>query len=445
MNGHLPQRGKNMSIHQSKRVALVVIAAAALTLAACSSSGGSASGASSPAGGTPAGAAVPSSVAPTGPAASASAPVASAASTGGSSSAAPSDTAAATGTPIVIGVIQPYSGAEAYYGKYQDNAWTFAMAKYGSSVDGHPIKLVKGDSKCDPSSAVSVARQILSQKPVAINSSDCSADTLAVLPISTAAQVPLVSENLAPDITTKGSAYVWRVQSSDAATNKEFGKYVAQQGHTKIGVIHDTTSYGVANAQTMVDGLTSAGLKPVTEAKYDISATDYSGQILQLKQAGVDAAYIEGYDLQEGNLVKQAKSLGLNVPIYGPTTASDDTFLKAAGDAAEGVVFATSFLPDWSDDAKTFSQEWQKQFGYQPNMDSVGMYQAAVVTIKALQKAGGDATSEQLNAAFKDLEVTDLPEGAVSFTSSGDLAKPLVMVGKWASNKTVLVKILTQP
>lgn len=444
-----------MTHHLGRRAALAVIAAASLALAgACGSTsagGGSTAGGASPttgamtasAGGASSSVAGSASGAPTG--SSGAAPGSSSGSAPASGSASGSSTAAATGTPIVIGVIQPYTGAEAYYGKYQDNAWTFAMAKYGSSVDGHPLKLVKGDSKCDPSAAVSAARQILSQKPAVIQAPDCSADTLAILPIVTAAKVPLVSENLAPDVTTKGSAYVWRVQSSDAATNKVFGQYVAAQGYQKIGVIHDTTSYGVANAKTMVDGLTAAGLKPVSEATYDIGATDYSGQILQLKQAGVDAAYIEGYDLQEGNLVKQARSLGLTVPIYGPTTASDDTFLKAAGDAAEGVVFATSFLPDWSADATSFSQEWQSQFGYPPNMDSVGMYQAAVTTIKALQKAGGDASPADLNSAFADLTVTGLPEGSVSFTSSGDLAKPLVMVGKWHDKKTTMVKILTKP
>jgi branched-chain amino acid transport system substrate-binding protein len=350
-----------------------------------------------------------------------------------------------SGSAIVVGLVQPYSGAEAYYGKYANDAWKLAMEKYGSSIDGHPIKLVKGDSKCDPAAAVSATRRILSQKPTVIEAPDCSGDTLAMLPITTAAKVPLISENLAPDITTKGSGYVWRVQASDAATNKLFGKYIASQGHQKIGVINDTTSYGTANSQTLVDGLSSAGLSPAVKTTYDISATDYSGQILKLKQANVDSAYVEGYDLQEGNLIKQARSLGLSAPIYGPTTASDNTFLKAAGDAAEGVVFATSFLPDWSPDAQSFAKTWTKKFGYPPNMDSVGMYQAAVVTIEALKKAGATASPDEVNSVLKSLEVNNLPEGSVSFTSSGDLAHPLVLVGKWHNKATKMVKVLAKP
>lgn len=350
----------------------------------------------------------------------------------------------ANSSPVVVGLIQPYTGAESYYGKYADNAWTMAMAKYGSKINGHPIKVVKGDSKCDPATAVSVAHKILAEKPVAIEAPDCSGDTLAMLPITTAQKVPLISENLAPDITTKGSKYVWRVQASDAATNKLFAKYINEQGHKTIGIINDTTSYGVANAATLVKGLAAFGVTPVIEATYEIAATDYSGQILKVKQANVDAVYFEGYDLQEGNLVKQARSLGLTMPIYGPTTASDDTFLKAAGADAEGVVFATSFLPDWSPTATTFAKDWQDKFGYPPNSDSVGMYQAAVVTIKALQKAGPSATAGQVNTALKGLTVSGLPEGAVSFTSDGDLAHPLVMAGTWQSGATKMVKILAK-
>jgi branched-chain amino acid transport system substrate-binding protein len=350
-----------------------------------------------------------------------------------------------SGSPIVVGVVQPYSGAEAYYGKYENDAWKMAEQNYGSSIDGHTIKLVKGDSKCDPATAVSAVRRVLAQQPTIINAPDCSGDTLAMLPITTAAKVPLISENLSPDITTKGSHYVWRAQASDAATNKLFGKYIAGQSHQSIGVINDTTSYGVANSQTLVDGLSAAGVSPAVKTTYDISATDYSGQILKLKQAGVDAAYMEGYDLQEGNLVKQARSLGLSVPIYGPTTASDGTFLKAAGSAAEGVTFATSFLPGWSPSAKSFAKKWQDEFGYPPNMDSVGMYQAAVVTIKALQKAGAGASADQVNSALKGLQVSGLPEGSVSFTATGDLAHPLVLVGQWHNKTTKLVKVLAKP
>lgn len=348
------------------------------------------------------------------------------------------------GSPITVGVVVPYSGDSGYYGTWANDAWKLAESKYGSTIDGHPIKLVRADSKCEPTAAVSAVRQVLAQHPVAIMTSPCSGDTLALMPITKAAHVPTVSENLAPSITTEGDPYVWRAQTSDAVTNQLFGKYIAAQGATSPGIIHDTTAYGVANAATLVKGLKAAGVTPKAEASYDFSATDYSGQILNLKHAGVDAAYLEGYDLQNAHLLNQAVQLGLNVPYYAPTTTSDDTFLKAAGQNASKVKFATSFIPAWSPAAKQYASTWKSKFGYATNEDATGLYEIAVTIITALKKAGPSASSQTVNQAIAKTNLTGLPMGNLSFKSNGDNANPLVMVGTWTHGGTTkLIKVLS--
>lgn len=358
---------------------------------------------------------------------------------GGSSS-----SSGSSNSPIVIGIVQPYSGAESYYGQYADNAWTQVMQKYGSSINGHPIKLVKADSKCEPTAAVTAVRDVLAQNPIAIMAPACSADTLAMLPLTTAAQVPLVSENLAAAVTQQNSHYVWVVQPNDGVTNKYFGQWMVQQGYTKVGIVHDTTAYGQGNASTIADSLTSQGDPPVVNQSYDLAATDYSGQILALKQAPINCAYLEGYDLQIGTLVKQARSLGLSVPLVAPTSATDSTFLQAAGGAAnaEGLTVVTSFLASASPAAMAYAQAVQN-FGYAANEDSAGIYEDAVVIMEGLMKAGDGATSSQLNTAIGGLNLTGLPEGAVSFQSDGEIANPLVIVTQWKSGNVTQVAVLS--
>ncbi|MHB8489407.1 MAG: branched-chain amino acid ABC transporter substrate-binding protein [Candidatus Dormibacteria bacterium] len=346
-------------------------------------------------------------------------------------------------TPIVIGIVMPYSGAESYYGQYADNAWTLAMRQYGSSIGGHPIKLVKADSKCEPTAAVTAVHDVLAQNPVAIMAPACSADTLAIIPIITAAHVPLASENLAVKVTQQGSHYVWDVQPNDGVTNKLFGAWLIQQGYTKVGIVHDTTAYGAGNASTLSDSLTAAGHPPVVDVSYDLSSTDYSGQILALKNASISAAYLEGYDLQSGQLVKQARSLGLTVPLFAPTSATDSTFLSAAGTAsAEGTTVVTSFLASSSPAATTYAQATQA-FGYAANEDSAGIYEDAVVILKALQKVGAGASSTQLNSAIGAITLTGLPEGQVSFQSDGEVVNPQVIVTKWQNGKVSEVTVLS--
>ena len=352
-----------------------------------------------------------------------------------------SSTTTGNNSPIVVGVVMPYSGEESFYGQYADNAWTLAEAKYGSTINGHPIQIVKADSKCEPTAAVTAVHDVLAQNPVAIMAPACSADTLAMIPITTAAKVPLVSENLAQAVTQQNSSYVWVVQPNDGVTNQFFGQWMVQQGFTKVGIIHDTTAYGQGNAATIASALTAAGDPPVVNQSYAFSATDYSGQILALKKASINAAYLEGYDLQVGNLIKQARSLGLTVPIFAPTSASDDTFLKAAGSAADGVTVVTSFLPAWSADASAYASQVQSQFNYAANEDSAGIYEQAVTIIQGLKKAGGGATSDQLNTAISGLSLSGLPEGQVSFKSDGEVANPLVLVVQWKG--TTLTQVTT--
>src|SRR5581483_8046597 len=346
-------------------------------------------------------------------------------------------------TPITVGIVMPYTGDESYYGKFADNAWEMAMAKYGSSINGHPIQLVKADSKCSPTDAVTATRDVLARKPVAIMAPACSADTLAMLPITTAAKAPLVSENLAEAVTQQGSAYVWVVNPNDGVTNKFFGSWLVQQGYSHIGIIHDTTSYGQGNSSTLASALTAAGKAPVVNASYTFSATDYSGQILSLKKANVDAAYLEGYDLQAGNLVKQAKSLGLSVPIFLPTIAADDTFAQTAGDAADGVTFVTSFIPGMSPAATQIANDTKSKYGYSANMDSVGIYEQAVAIIQGLKAAGPTATSDQLNTAIGKLSISGLPMGQLSFKSDGEINNPLVVVGTRKNGQAQQVAVLT--
>jgi branched-chain amino acid transport system substrate-binding protein len=371
------------------------------------------------------------------------------ASAGGSSGSASSSSASASGlgsgNPVTIGIIQPYTGDSAYYGQYANEAFKLAMSKYGSTPGGHTIKFVRGDSKCTPTDAVQAVHPILSSQPVAVLDPACSGDTLAIEPALQAQGIASCSINLAPSITHPGGDVV-RVAPSDAATNKLFAKYIASKGVKKIGIIGDTSGYGEGNTSTLASALKANGVQVVVNATYDFSATDYSGQILKLKQAGVDAAYFEGYDLEVGQLVKQAKQLQLNVPYFANTNAGNETAGKAAGSALNGVLFATAFLPDASPAMKSLTTTWQSTFHQAPNADSVDLYQCAVTLLKAIGAAGSNATAQSVNQAVKKVAAPGVTVGTISFGSSGDLTDPPVLIGTWRGGKTALVtRLAGQP
>lgn len=349
--------------------------------------------------------------------------------------------AAAANSPIVIGLIEPYTGEESAYGEWVNDAWTLAMKNYGDTIAGHPIKLVRGDSKCEPALAVSAARQVFAQKPVVLMAPVCSADTLAILPMIRSLQIPALSDNIAPKVTEESGGWIWRVQITDSVMTPPEAQYILAQGYTRIGVIHDTTAPGQANGKDMIDSLTAGGRAPVAVATYALSDTDYAGPLLKLKAGNLDALFISAYDTQGGRLIKQAKQLGFTMPMYGNFSTFDQTFIKTAGPAGNGLVGVTSYIPDWSDASKKFDAQWTSEFHYGTHTDVAALYEMAVAAIVALKKAP-DARGKELNAIIGQTNIPDLPMGTLSFDSTGNNANPLVLLVTWKDEKLQLLKVL---
>jgi branched-chain amino acid transport system substrate-binding protein len=344
---------------------------------------------------------------------------------------------------VTLGIIQPYTGDSAYYGQYGDRAFAFAQSKYGASPAGNTLSFSRGDSKCTPTDAVQAGHQVLAHKPVALLAPACSGDTLALKPLLAAAHVPACSINLAPTITSGAPHWVFRIAPSDTVTNALFAKYMKSKGVKNIGIIHDTTGYGQGNDESLTAGLKAAGIRVAADASYGFSDTDYSGQIVSLKQKNVDAVYLEGYDVQVANLVKQVRSLGLDVPIYANTNAGNVTALKTGGSAMNGVIFATAFLPDWSPGAKAYTAAWIKKYHQAPDVDQTDLYQCAAVILSALRQVGPNPTGDAMRSQLAKLKLPGMPSGTIRFNATGDLVNPPVLVGTWVNGKTKLVKLLS--
>ncbi|PZG54444.1 hypothetical protein C1I98_04100 [Spongiactinospora gelatinilytica] len=356
-----------------------------------------------------------------------------------------SGTEAAEDAPITVGIAAPYSGDAAYYGEWLDDAWELAFGELGREAGGRPIALAKSDAKCEPSAAVAATRTVLAKNPIAVITV-CSGDTRAAIPLTQAKKVSIVSGSFDPSLTAEGNKYIFRVQTHDGLTNKIYAKWIHDKSDKKgkVGVITDTTPYGLANNKTITAGFADLGVTPAVNSTYEYAATDYAGQLLALKRAGIGVAYMEGYDLQAARLAKQAYQLGLDAKLYFPTTASSDTFLKTVGpELANKITYSTPFLPEWSDAARGFSKKWEDRFGYPPNADCASFYTMAVTMLSTLRSnPGAGRSAEAFNAAYRKVKIPDLPMGDFAFDEKGDPVNPLVLTGTWENGKRKLVDVL---
>jgi branched-chain amino acid transport system substrate-binding protein len=110
--------------------------------------------------------------------------------------------------------------------------------------------------------------------------------------------------------------------------------------YKKPAIIHLTGTYGDGVTDYFVQRLKDAkSVTPVANESFKFGDADFTTQLGRIKAAGPDSLVMVGLPDSDALIVKQAEQLGLKVPVYDPGGITNtDSFLKDAGDLANGVV-----------------------------------------------------------------------------------------------------------
>jgi len=344
---------------------------------------------------------------------------------------------ATAGEPINIGVIEPFTGFAAAYGKYQMDGINLALKEKGDTVHGRKINLIQGDEMCDPTASVNAVNAIVG-KVVATIGPECSGAALAAEPILAAAKIPHLLPGFMPALTEQGDEWAFRITTSDAIQMQVLAEYIKELGYEKLALANDTTPFASGEAEAFVTAWKGLGMPDVAvTVTFEYNATDFSGQIQKVKQAGVEAIVIAAYEDPSGLFLKQARQLGLEQQVFGGLDFGDDIFTAAAGDSAEGSIFVCNFL-DVDPAAKPYADRFIAEYGYSMGEEVQG-YFGMTVLLDALTRVGPTFTQEQLRDAIRATDL-DTPLGHASYDAKGELKESIVYIGKYENGKRVSIK-----
>jgi branched-chain amino acid transport system substrate-binding protein len=342
-----------------------------------------------------------------------------------------------TGEPIRIGVIEPFSGFAAAYGKYAMDSINLALKDHGDTVNGRKIELIQGDEQCDPTAAVNAVNAVIG-KVVATIGPECSGSALAAEPILAEAKIPHLLPGFMPALTEQGDEWAFRISTSDAAQMQVLAAYIKELGFTKLALANDTTPFASGEAQAFVDAWKALDMPDiVVNVTFEFSATDFSGQIQRVRQSDVEAIVITAYEDPSGLFLKQARQLGLEHQVFGGLDFGDDIFTAAAGESAEGSIFVCNFL-DVDPNAKPYADRFIAEYGYSMGEEIQG-YFGMTVLLDALSRAGPDFTQEQLRDAIRSTDL-DTPLGHASYDDKGELREQIVYIGEYKNLERTPIK-----
>jgi branched-chain amino acid transport system substrate-binding protein len=325
---------------------------------------------------------------------------------------------------LKFGVAGPHSGDLASYGIPTVKAAELVVKDINAKggVLGMQVELVVEDDECKPEKATNTATKLASQKVPVVLGHICSGATKAALGIYKDAGIIAMSPSATnPALTQSGDYpnFFRTIASDDAQARLEVDFALDTLKLTKIAVLHDKGDYGKGLAE-----FAKAFLEKDPRAKVVLyegvtpGAVDYSAVVQKIKRSGAQAVIFGGYHPEASKIVTQMRKKRMKTIFISDDGVKDDTFIKVAGEYAEGV-YATGPKDVSSNPlAVKANKEHQMAYAADPGAFYLNAYSAALALLNAIEKAGSTDYEAVTKALRTDL--VDTPLGMIKFDDRGD-------------------------
>lgn len=315
---------------------------------------------------------------------------------------------------IVIGGNWELSGPISAYGVVQDRAVKLAIEEKNQQggVNGRQVKYISYDNKSTTEETVAGAEKLVSDGVNLIIGPSTTNNTLAEIPVTQREKIPLISatataDNITQDKSGKVLDYIFRICFKDSLQGGSLAVFANKKGYQTAAVIKDNSSdYG----QNLTDQFKKYFKgQVIQEESYVSEEKDFQAILQNVKKAGAEMIFIAGYYENAGPLIKQAREMGLTVPILGPDGFGNKGIIELAGiENWDNIYYAAHFVENEhaSDEVKQFVKKYKETYGNAPDMFAALAYDAAHLAMDAMKRAGStekDAIREAL-AQTKDFK-----------------------------------------
>src|SRR2546426_9979895 len=323
--------------------------------------------------------------------------------------------------PIRIGMINVTSGQFADAGVQLDNGVRTYLQKYGDTVGGKKIEIIRRDAGgVAPDVAKRLAQELIVRDKVDILAGFLlTPNALAVGPVSEEAKKFMVVMNAATSIIITKSPYMVRTAVVLPQVMETFGTWAATKGGLKQNYTM-VTDYGPGHdaEAAFQSAFKAAGGTIVGSVRFPVANPDFSAFVQRAKDLGPQSIYvfIPG-GAQPAALGKAFAERGIDkkkTTILGSGETTAEAALKSMGEAALDMITAWHY--DYKLDNplnREFVKEFNAMHGRNPDFFSVGGYDGMHVIYEALKKTGGNTDGEALIAAARGMK-WDSPRGPMS-------------------------------
>lgn len=335
---------------------------------------------------------------------------------------------AAAGDTIKVGASFELTGNVANYGKAILSGAKMAIDEVNEKggVNGKKLTLVESDNKSEPSeSGNSVTKLVTQDKVVAIIGPATSGWVAASAPITTANKVPQIAPSAtAPAITMdngKVRDYMFRACFIDPFQGQVMAQFADNTLKVKnVAILYDSSSdYSKGLADVFQKTLESKGGAVVAKEAFLSKDLDFKAALTKIKATNPEAIYVPGYYEEVSKIIKQAREIGINVPLLGSDGWESPKLAEIAGkDALHDCYYVSAFsAQDQDPSVQKFIKDYKAKYQKDPDIFAMQGYNAGLVLADALKRSN-NATGEKLAKAIAETKDLPIASGKLTYDAN---------------------------
>jgi len=323
---------------------------------------------------------------------------------------------------IKVGVIGPFSGPFALQGKSFKAGIDAYMAVNGATIGADTVEIVYRDvPQADPAQSKALAQELVIKGGVQyLAGFYFTPDAMAVTPLLTQANVPMVVMNAATSAIVTKSPLVVRTSFTTWQTSTPIAKVAFDKGIKKVISVVSDYGPGIDAENAFKTAFVAAGGEVVEAIRLPLATNDFSPIMQRIKDSGAEGVFAFlpsgpptlGFvkSFADNNL----KAGGVQLFATGDLTQESD--LPALGDAALGMLTTFHYaISHDSPENKLFTAAAEKAIGNpaELNFPAVGAYDGMHVIYKMIEATGGKQDAQKAVDAVKGLSWVS-PRGPVT-------------------------------
>ncbi len=243
--------------------------------------------------------------------------------------------------PIKIGAFLSVTGPASFLGDPEQKTLELYVDKINAAggVLGRKLKLVSYDSAGDAEKARTFAKRLIDQDKVdVIVGGSTTGETMAVIPLVEAAQIPFISLAGAVVITEPVKKWVFKTPQSDRMACEKIFVDMQSRKLSKIALISGNGAFDKSMRAQCLDVAKNYGIQVIADETYGAGDTDMTAQLTKIKNtAGVQAVLNAGFGAGPAIVTKNYRQVGITLPFYQSHGVASKEYIKLSGGAAEGV------------------------------------------------------------------------------------------------------------